>query len=599
MKKNFVIAVICVAAILVAVGLYGLVNSYQAFQELRVAKSLIYLARDSLDKRDIESAAARFVKAQEHIKVAAARLEDHKLSVGILKIIPYVGTHIKALDSFVQVGTHLSKAGTLLTGVVRGVPGVDATVAQGSMSIGAMVDTLARLGNDLAPVEEELLAARKESRSVKTGWLIGYASRMKAEMDEKLDGALNGLQKARRLMAVFPAIMGAQGQPPKSYLLLQQSIYELRASGGLISTYGLLQCSYDSLRVTEYQRSSTLKGGLAHEEIIPPLPPLGGWLAAYGIGEPVLQFWDGGWWPDFPRTADELSKIWARNGKAPVDGYIGIDQIAMEYVLEQVGPIKVPEFGETVTADNLVALILKYYELGKKTEFLKSLAERFYERVIGSDPGQWVSIGRAFSRALAEKHMLLYFKDPEIQQCFTESGWSGEVDRSDGDYLMAVDSNVGGNDIIRSYKSSMWINSRMSVKVTRRKDSKLSHHVKYTFEYNPGPYEKLPLEYKSYLRLYVPEGAVIEGAVARAASGFVVSSSDSGKQVFGKLVNVPLGGTRTVEFDYVTPGYGSMLIQKQSGQTDLDIEFVYLEGGSIKQERQFKLVNKLDLDLSR
>jgi len=224
-----------------------------------------------------------------------------------------------------------------------------------------MVDVLSKLGNDLAPVEQEMLAAQRESRAFKTGWLIGLASRMKKELDQKLDTTLAGIQKARKLMAALPSIMGANGAPPKNYMVLQQDCYELRASGGLISTFGILQCSHDSLKLADYHRSSDLSVGLANGQSTQPLPSLGGY--------PTLRFWDAGWWPDFHETTDVLSRIWSINGKAPVDGYIGIDPSPSNTCSSAPGPSKWPEFGETVTADNLLKLIAKYWGGGKEFSF--------------------------------------------------------------------------------------------------------------------------------------------------------------------------------------------------------------------------------------
>ena len=186
MKKAILIVAICIVAILVALGVIGLISSFRAYGELKTAKNLLFSARDSLEKRDIGAAAAGFARAQDQIKKADSRLKAQKISVGFLKIVPYAGTQISALERFVQVGSHLSQAGILLCGAARGVPGLDAASAQ-QASIGTMVDTLTRLGNDLAPVEQELLSAQEESRAIKTGWLIGSASRMKKELDQKLD----------------------------------------------------------------------------------------------------------------------------------------------------------------------------------------------------------------------------------------------------------------------------------------------------------------------------------------------------------------------------------------------------------------------------
>jgi len=95
--------------------------------------------------------------------------------------------------------------------------------------------------------------------------------------------------------------------------------------------------------------------------------------------------------------------------------------------------------------------------------------------------------------------------------------------------------------------------------------------------------------------LYVPGSAV-----AVADPGLVDSgSSDLGKHVLAKSVEVPTGKVVTVEFKYVTPGYGSMLVQKQPGQVNLDIALTILEGGSIKKKQEVKLSREAKLDLSK
>ena len=582
-KKALFLVGICIVATIITLAAIGLFGSLRAYGELKNAKGLLFSAKASLEKQDIKSAAASFAKARDHMNKADSELKAHRISVGFLKIIPYAGTQIRAIDHFVQIGAHLSNAGMLLTGAVRGIPGIDAAATQDNASIGTMVDVLSKLGNDLAPVEQELLLAQNESRTFKTGWLIGFASRMKRELDQKLDPTLGGLQKARKLMAVLPSIMGAAGAPPKNYMVLQQDCYELRASGGLISNFGILQCSHDSLKLADYQRSSTLSVGLAGGQGEPPIR-LGGY--------PTVRFWDAGWWPDFHETTDVLSRIWSNNRKAPVDGYIAVDPIAIGYVLERTGPIEMPEVGETVTADNLLKLIAKYAGTSRYVAFLDSLSAHFFQKVTGSSPRQWFPLGRAFAQALAEKHMLLYFNDPGVEQSFSELDWSGGVKQSSGDYLMAVDSNIGGNT--DQYKLNMWVKPKMSVEVTRQKDSTLLHHVTYTFDNRSGAQE-FPLPYWSYLRLYVPGSAV-----AVADPGLVDSgSSDLGKHVLAKSVEVPTGKVVTVEFKYVTPGYGSMLVQKQPGQVNLDIALTILEGGSIKKKQEVKLSREAKLDLSK
>jgi hypothetical protein len=595
-KRLLVLVGTCVVLVLLTLGLIGGFSSLNAYKDMKASKDLLFSAMDSLTKRDIESAARSFAQAREKSEKAASQLKAHKIGVGFLKIVPYVGTQVRALDSFTRIGVDLSQAGILLAGAMRGAPGLDAASPQ-QATMGTMVDVLTRLGNDMEPVEKELLAARKESDAMRTRWLIGRASRLKKELDDKLNVALGDVQKARKITAALSGIMGAPGQPAKNYMLLQQDCYELRASGGLIATYGILSCTRDSLKLADYQRAGNLVG-LTAGEGVPPLPSLGGWMVSYGIA-PNLNFWDAGWWPDFPLTTNIISKIWNKNGKAPVDGYIAVDPIAIGYVLGQIGPLQVPEFGETVTAENLSEVILKYKKVSKDhaAAFFKSLSARFFQKLVGSNPGQWLSLGRSLGQALDERHMLLYFNDPAVEKVFSELSWSGTVDQSSGDYLLAVDSNVGGNEQL-GYKANLFIKPKMSVDIVRQKDSTLRHHVTYTLDNTSGTSDN-SLRYKSYLRLFVPEDAVVKSVVAMAAAGLVETDGENGKRVFGRLVDVPIGQSVTVEFDYVTKNYGSLLIQKQPGIPNLDVSLIYMEGGSIRKAEELKIVNQTSVSLNK
>ena len=85
MKRTVLVVAICIVAILVALGVIALFSSFRAYGELKTAKKLLFSARDSLEKRDIQSAAAGFARAQDQIKKADSRLKAHKISIGFLK----------------------------------------------------------------------------------------------------------------------------------------------------------------------------------------------------------------------------------------------------------------------------------------------------------------------------------------------------------------------------------------------------------------------------------------------------------------------------------------------------------------------------------
>jgi hypothetical protein len=433
-----------------------------------------------------------------------------------------------------------------------------------------MTDILVGLGQELEPVRQELDAASQASDGIDPDWLIGPVSSIKHELDEKLVQALDGITAARELIPAISQILGAPGAGPNRYLLLQQNCFELRPSGGLISSYGVLETTHNSISLPEYERSS--KG-------VPRGIDMGA-ATPYPWGSPFF-FWDAGWWPDFPTSAGVLSDFWAVNGKAPVEGFIAFDPIAIQYSLESLGPLQIPESGELVTAENLMEKILSHTQSEEdKEDFVKSLGHSFFSRIVSADPREWFDLGSAMHRALKEKHLLFYFNDPEIQAVFSAEGWSGEVHQTAGDYLLVAEGNLYGNYL--AYEANMFISPELDVEVIRQEDGSLRHRVRYTLDNSAGSFE-----YSSYVRVYIPPEAV-----ATDAEGLKGFGIESGKQVLGRAVFVPPGQRATAEFEYTTPAYDSILLEKQAGQESIP---VLLRSDS--REQEVTLVDRAELEL--
>ncbi|MBU4489803.1 MAG: hypothetical protein KKE79_04130, partial [Actinobacteria bacterium] len=145
MKKRLLIVGICIAVALLVLGLIGVFSSLGAYREMKAAKDQLFSAVESLEKGDLEPAAAGFAEAQNHVEKADSKLGSRKVSTGFLETIPYAGTQVKALDRFIQIADHLSKAGIMATEAFREVPGLDESLPQGRVSIGTMVDILPKL----------------------------------------------------------------------------------------------------------------------------------------------------------------------------------------------------------------------------------------------------------------------------------------------------------------------------------------------------------------------------------------------------------------------------------------------------------------------
>ena len=76
---------------------------------------------------------------------------------------------------------------------------------------------------------------------------------------------------------------------------------------------------------------------------------------------------------------------------------------------------------------------------------------------------------------LLHLHILFYFFDPHLQQTIENYGWSGEIKKATWDYLMVVDTNIGGGktdrvikekiDSIKYSKKKIRVNFKYSLKI--------------------------------------------------------------------------------------------------------------------------------------
>ena len=142
-----------------------------------------------------------------------------------------------------------------------------------------------------------------------------------------------------QVSARLPGILGWDG--PRRYLVLTQDPAELRPSGGLIGSYGII--AFDKGKITErrFLNVSPLDGKNDYPFVRPPQE-----LANYLLGP--TQSWqlaDAGWSPDFPTSAQDALRLYTNeSGDARIDGVFAITTHTIDELLKVTGPISVPEY---------------------------------------------------------------------------------------------------------------------------------------------------------------------------------------------------------------------------------------------------------------
>ena len=352
---------------------------------------------------------------------------------------------------------------------------------------------------------------------------------LQRQMD-RLDTYLPLLDQALTVSIALPDLLGAD--QARTYLLLAQNRDELRATGGFISSVGIV--TVDQGAVTLRIENSYALDDFAHHPY--PLPPQP--LQTY-MGAQLWLFRDANWAADFPGSARAAAGLYGLGQGRSVDGVIAFDQVALRNLLAALGPIELPDGSGTVNADNVLQFLQTQWtpERGDLSPdsrvygggFMKGLGQALMNRAM-ADPLSLnlTGLADAVQQSLDEKHVLIYIPHPAISPLVESQGWDGAIRTGDQDFLYVVDSNVGFNKVNAVLQRS--IRYEVDLSDLARPEADLT--VRYTL---PGP--QTPCQqvnpnygtggytvetqgcYWNYLRVMAPAGAVLRDGTARPTPG--------------------------------------------------------------------------------
>jgi hypothetical protein len=384
-----------------------------------------------------------------------------------------------------------------------------------------------------------------------------------------------------------------------------QNSDELRATGGFISGIGVVTLQNGELVDLSF------KDSYAVEDWSEPHPDPPEALRKYMLAD-LWATRDANWWPDYPTSAKAIQRLYELNQGVSTDGVISVDMRALEMLVEALEPLVLGDGEEKITAANIREKIYEFWApppiegplpsdyrewspevkrwWAKRKDFMPVLTSAMLERAQNPGDLDLGKLANALRRGLEEKHILLYFDDPRLQQILAANGWDGTVASWGADYLMVVDSNMGfnkANGKIResiSYIVDLQDRSRplAEVRLSYRhlSDAHLEECNKEA-HYEPSYEALMDLCYCDYVRVYAPEGSTlieIEGA-----GEYEQATGESGKAVFAAYFELAPGQEHQITFRYLLPEgtlaedslgttYYRLLVQKQPGTLAIPLD---------------------------
>lgn len=353
-------------------------------------------------------------------------------------------------------------------------------------------------------------------------------------------------------------------QQPKKYLLIFQNNSEMRATGGFIGSYGVIDIDQGKIKNFFTDDVYNLDGQL-QEKIEPPKPMLR-----------VADFWsmhDANWFANFPDSAKKIAWFYEKAGGATVDGVISLTPSVIEKLLKITGPIVLPEFNLVIDDKNFIEQM--QYEIegnfdnvsNQPKKALIAFSSEFFNKIKQLPKSEWPALLEIIRQSLDEKHILFYFNDEKIENYVLNQKWGGQVLSADQDYLSVINSNLGGG------KTDALIQERIEHSAKIQNDGSVIDTVTISRYHRGGntKYIWWNVPNVDYIRVFAPLGSVLINGDAS-----VEIFEESGKTVFAKWLIVQPGETGSIIFKYLLPikigQEYSLLVQKQSGSIGSQFE---------------------------
>ncbi len=500
--------------------------------------------------------------------------------------------NLLAVDELLRVGAELAEAGEVASAGLQPMTGAmaarETTPGQGKPMSEVLFEGLVEAQPYLRQAADRVGQAAKDVSAMQAERLWSPLSWLVPKLAEYLQLGHAGLEAA----VTTPSLLG--GESPAHYLLLAQNSDELRATGGFVTGIGVV--TVDKGKPLDL----TIRDSYDFDKFTVDHPYAPEAMQRY-MGIILWVTRDGNWSPDYPTAAQAVEDLYHLENHTEIEGVVAFDMPALQALVKAVGPLYIEEYDDQIDASNVLQKAREYWaptvpegktlrewldEQGwaqveedwwtHRKDFMGLLAEALMAKLqAGGQADQLSELLWTVKRAIDEKHIQLYFHEPAVQELLVLAGMDGALQDSEGgDYLLALDTNMGYN------KVNLNVEKRMAYEVTVGQGDAAQASLTITYENHSPPqaecvhrpriaqtYEGMAQDcYWNYLRVYVPLGSELLHAEGVTETETL---SEHGKTVFTTFMVVPAAESHTVRFTYRLPAMDSgayrLLVQKQAG----------------------------------
>jgi hypothetical protein len=429
-RRRLLVAALCITglAVIVAASTAWLGFRVVALRDdLNAATQLMPRLKSEVLKDDPAAAARTVDELKGHTSSARGAASDPLWTVA--GVLPWIGPSFQAAGEVARSADDVVQLGAApLVGIYQTLDWKSLAPKQEGIDLAPL--TAAR--PLLVKAADSVRKSSDRLNRIEAGSLVPQVAGPLLKARDELSVLSTGLDAAADFSGVAPRMLGADGA--RNYLLMIQNNAEARATGGIPGALAIL--TLDKGKMTLGAQSSAGDVGV----MSPTLPVDAEQEQIYSarLGEYML---DVNLTPDFPTAASTAQAMWERKTGQQVDGVISLDPVALGYVLNATGPVKItsPELlvlakgalptelsGKNVVPTLLSAVYAKIAQPQDQDAYFAGVAKEFFN-ALSSGKGEAKGLVEGIIRGTAEGRIRLWSGSAQEQEVIARHPLSGSI----------------------------------------------------------------------------------------------------------------------------------------------------------------------------
>lgn len=462
----------------------------------RTTQALMHLAisQKAASAQDLFYTQVELQAAANNFSQAKNEINDINLLIKtIIKLIPEYNKQFDTAEKLVSIGEKLTKSAIVLTATLD------------KLNLNNEIDSL-DLTNKLIILKDSLNLILPDLKTANTDLQQIHLEEIPSEYQARVSELQIALPILEKNIISFISssdlILSLLGhESKKRYLLLFQNNNEIRPTGGFIGSFALVDIDQGNI-----EKINIPGGG--------PYDLKAGLKVSIESPEPLhlinhrWEFQDANWFADLPTSAEKLIWFYEKSGGPTVDGLIFVNATFLEKILSLIGPIELPEYNKTITAQNFFQEVQSSVELeydktiNKPKQIIADLTPKIINTLLQSDKKQFTEILDLILTSLNEKEIQLYFTNFTLEKAVLKNNWGGQLKNTDLDYLNVLSTNIAGE------KTDAKIEQIADLEVDIQADGSIINTLKITKTHTGIAGENFyGVPNLDYLRIYTPKGS--------------------------------------------------------------------------------------------